>query len=239
MGIMKKLFLILILIFCVSTVFAQNYFVQSPENPDIKIREERTLFILDFSNSMNEYINSGKKIDTMLDTMRSILPKINPQNEVGMRAYGYRVGFTPYDSCKASKLMVPVIKGGSSMISRQLEKTRAVGMTPITYSLKLALNKDFEGYMGQKHIVLLTDGGENCDESPCVFMMKNLKYYPNVKIDVIAYDIKNNDDISQLECVALVTRGRFYTANTAIELANSLSNSLNIKKDVEAKIIMP
>ena len=87
--------------------------------------------------------------------------------------------------------------------------------------------------------MLLTDGGENCDESPCVFMMKNLKYDPNVKIDVIAYDIKNNDDISQLECVALVTRGRFYTANTAVELANSLSNSLNIKKDVEAKIIMP
>lgn len=236
---MKKFILLLVSVFCVSTVFAQEYFVQSPDNPNIKIKDEKTLFILDFSNSMNEYINSRKKIDTMLDTMREILPKINPQNEVGMRAYGYRVGFTPYDSCKASKLMVPITKGGSTMIARQLEKTRAIGMTPITYSLKFALNKDFNEYMGQKHIVLLTDGGENCDESPCTFIMKKLKFHPDVKIDVIAYDIKNRDDISQLECVALVTRGRFYTANTASELANSLSNSLNIKKEVDAKIIMP
>ena len=85
----------------------------------------------------------------------------------------------------------------------------------------------------------MTDGGENCDESPCTFMTKNLRFYPNVKIDVIAYDIRNSDDISQLECVAYTTRGQFYTANTAAELAKSLNNSLNIEKEVEGKIILP
>ena len=70
-------------------------------------------------------------------------------------------------------------------------------------------------------------------------MTKNLKYYPNLKIDVIAYDIRNSDDISQLQCVALVTRGKFYTANTMAELFDSLNNSLNIEKEVEGKIILP
>ena len=142
---MKKYILAIILLVFVSKTFADSYNLQYYDNYNIKVGEEKTLFILDFSNSMNEFLHNERKVDVMLKTMREILPKINPQNEVGMRAYGYRVGFTPYDSCKASKLMVPVIKGGSSMISRQLEKTRAVGMTPITYSLKLALNKDFEG----------------------------------------------------------------------------------------------
>ena len=234
---MKKFILICLTILCVNVVFAESYRVQSPDNPDIEVKNEQTLFILDFSNSMNEFLNSRKKVDIMLDTMREILPKINPQNPVGMRAYGYRIGVTPYDSCKASKLMIPIMKGGNHLVAERIEKTRAVGMTPITHSLKLALNKDFKDFNGQKHIILLTDGGENCDESPCTFMTKNLRFYPDVKIDVIAYDIRNSDDISQLECVALVTRGQFYTANTAAELANSLNNSLNIEKEVEGKVI--
>lgn len=234
---MKKFILIFFVVLCVNVVFAESYRVQSPDNPDIEVKNEQTLFILDFSNSMNEFLNSRKKVDIMLDTMREILPKISSQNPVGMRAYGYRIGITPYDSCKASKLMVPITKGGNHLVAERIEKTRAIGMTPITYSLKNALNKDFKDFNGQKHIILLTDGGENCDESPCTFMTKNLRFYPDVKIDVIAYDIRNSDDISQLECVALVTRGQFYTANTAAELANSLNNSLNIEKEVEGKVI--
>lgn len=236
---MKKFILICLTIFCVNIVFAESYRIQSPYNPDIEVKNEQTLFILDFSNSMNEFLNSRKKVDIMLDTMREILPKISSQNPVGMRAYGYRMGITPYDSCKASKLMVPITKGGNHLVANQIEKTRAIGMTPITYSLKSALDKDFKYFNGQKHIILLTDGGENCDESPCTFITKNLRFYPNVKIDVIAYDISNSEDISQLECVALVTRGQFYTANTAAELANSLNNSLNIEKEVEGKVILP
>lgn len=208
-----------------------------PNNYQIDINKEKTLFILDFSNSMNEYLNSERKIDSMLSTMQNLLNKISPQKEVGMRAYGYRIGITPYDACKASKLMVPITKGGNFLIKKQLENMKAMGMTPITNSLKLALNNDFKGFLGQKHIILLTDGGENCNESPCTFITKNLKYYTNLKIDVIAYDLKNKDDISQLQCVAFATKGQFYQANTTAELAKSLNNSINVHKEVEAKII--
>ena len=208
-----------------------------PNNYQIDINKEKTLFILDFSNSMNEYLNSERKIDSMLSTMQNLLNKISPQKEVGMRAYGYRIGITPYDACKASKLMIPITKGGNFLIKKQLENMKAMGMTPITNSLKLALNNDFKGFLGQKHIILLTDGGENCNESPCTFITKNLKYYTNLKIDVIAYDLKNKDDISQLQCVAFATKGQFYQSNTTAELAKSLNNSINAHKEVEAKII--
>ena len=69
-------------------------------------------------------------------------------------------------------------------------------------------------------------------------MTKNLRFFPNLKIDVIAYDMQDEDDLSQLQCVALVTRGRFYNANTSAELLNSLNNSLNIEKEVEGKVIL-
>ena len=57
-------------------------------------------------------------------------------------------------------------------------------MTPITYSLKQAVKKDFLGYSGKKHIILLTDGGENCDESPCAYVMELIKVRKDIKIDV-------------------------------------------------------
>ena len=110
-------------------------------------------------------------------------------------------------------------------------------MTPITYSLKQAINKDFIGYSGKKHIILLTDGGENCDESPCKFVMNLVKFRKDIEIDVIAFNIDNSDDLAQLECTSMVTSGKFYNAQTSAELIKSLNKSVNGFKEVEAKIL--
>ena len=110
------LFLCFILSFC--TVQAEDYNVHSPNNSSINVGEEKTLFILDFSSSMKEYLNKERKVDSMLKTMHNILQNISPQKEVGMRVYGYRAGITAYDSCKASKLVVPITKGGNYLIKQ-------------------------------------------------------------------------------------------------------------------------
>ena len=108
----------------------------------------------------------------------------------------------------------------------------------IAFSLKSAVNKDFSGFNGTKHIILLTDGGENCDESPCEWAMDLIQYRNDVKIDVIAFNISDEDDLDQLRCTALVTTGKFHSANTSAELVDSLKDSLNMSKEVEAKIIV-
>ena len=110
-------------------------------------------------------------------------------------------------------------------------------MTPITYSLKQAVKHDFLGVTGKKRIILLTDGGENCDESPCTYVMELIKVRKDISIDVIAFNVKDRDDLEQLECTALVTSGKFYTADTAVELVDSLTKSVSSKKEVDAKII--
>lgn len=234
---MKKLFLILSL-FISLPVFAEGYGVYTPETyrhaPDVG---EMTLFILDFSNSMTEYVDGESKVDLMLDTMRQILPTLSKNSFVGLRVYGHRMGFTPVDSCRASSLIVPITRSNSVNILNSLSSVHPRGMTPITFSLKQAIRNDFIGFTGKKHIILLTDGGENCDESPCKYVMELIKIRKDVSIDVIAFNIDNEDDLAQLECTALVTSGKFYTANTAAELARSLNNSLNVHKEVEAKII--
>lgn len=243
---MKKLFLPIIFTCCIligCPVLSEQYGVYSPQNYNKNFSSnpegERILFILDLSNSMEESPEGSTKFDLMINTMREILPKINPNTWVGLRVYGHRMGFTPMEACRASSLVSPISTHNTTNIEHALSKTKPRGMTPITYSLKQAIKYDFMGFYGKKHIILLTDGGENCDESPCTFVMNLIKIRKDVSIDVIAFNISDSDDLEQLECTALVTSGKFYNAQTSAELINSFNNSLEGVKNVEAKIIMP
>ena len=200
---------------------------------------ERLLFIMDFSNSMTESLDGATKVELMLDTMKKILPKINPNTRVGLRIYGHRMGLTPVEACRASLLVNPIKQNNTENIAQSLIKTKPRGMTPITYSLKQAIKYDFMGFSGKKHIILMTDGGENCDESPCKFVMNLIKIRRDVSIDVIAFNIKDQDDLEQLQCTALVTSGKFYNAQTAAELLQGFDNSIGSIKSVEAKLVLP
>lgn len=235
--VMKKILLILGFIVLCLPVWAANYNIyRGGATPNID-ENERVLFILDFSNSMSEYLDGRRKVDLMIDTMRKILTEISPNISVGLRVYGHRTGFTPFEACRASSLISPINPENGFNIQNQLSEIKPRGMTPITYSLKQAVKNDFLGFTGKKHIILLTDGGENCDESPCKYVMELVQIRKDVTIDVIAFNIDDEDDLAQLECTSMVTSGKFYNAQTAAELARSLNNSISGLKEVEAKII--
>ncbi len=202
-------------------------------------QEEFILFIVDFSNSMTERLHGTKKINMVLDTMQQLLPQIPKNQRVGLRVYGHKNGslLMPNAACKASSLIVPMIRGSAPQIQSALFALKPTGWTPITYSLKQAVNVDFAGVDGKKRIILLSDGGENCDESPCDYIMELTKTRQDIIIDVIAFNIYDQEANNQLKCTALVTSGKFYSANTAAELLQSLQNSLNVQKEVQGVII--
>lgn len=237
---MRNIFVAFILVFVGNLIFAeQNYNVYNFDNYQYTSLpvNEKILFIMDYSNSMNEFIGTARKVDEMTQTMEMVLGRVNPATELGLRVYGYRMGFTSWDSCKASRLAVEVGNDNSFAIIETLKNTKARGMTPITYSLKMAVNEDLAEVEGKKRIILLSDGGENCDESPCAYATRELAKRRDIMIDVIAFNIDNDEDLNQLKCVALVTSGKFYTANTKGELVKVLDKSVEAKKEVEAEIM--
>ncbi len=242
---MKRLltFLFLIIISASAIAFAgANYTYSTPDTFQYKPQEttdnrEKILFILDLSNSMNEQLGNRTKFDVALSTMREILPLIPPNTAVGLRVYGHRTGFTPKQSCTASQLISPIQPNNTANIYSRLNSLSAVGWTPITYSLKQAAYSDFPETTSKKRIILISDGGENCDESPCDFIINLQKYRDDIRIDVIALAIGDYDANNQLKCVALVTSGKFYNANTAADLKNSLQDSLNLQKEVQGVIL--
>lgn len=201
--------------------------------------DSQILFIVDFSNSMNETIGDKSKLEIARSTLAEILPKIPPTVKTGLRIYGHKSGFTYLQGCQASTLAVPLANGNYQSILGSLWSTHAIGWTPITYSLKQAVNKDFIGTTGTKHIILLTDGGENCDESPCTYVINLMKERDDVKIDVIAFDIKDVEANNQLRCTALMTSGKFLSADSEEDLSRSLFETVGINKDVKGSIKIP
>ena len=228
---MKKLFIFLA---AAGVVFGcQNNVFAVPEDDN-----EAVLFIVDFSNSMAEKFRGVKKIDMVLETIDEILPTIPRSQKIGLRVYGHKSGFLASTACKASSLLVPITQGSAGSIQGSLYNLKPTGWTPITYALKQAVTYDFAGFSGKKRIILLSDGGENCDESPCDYALELIKQRDDIFIDVIAFTIFDQEAKNQLKCAALATSVKFYTANTTAELKKSLSNSLNAKKEVQGKIIL-
>ena len=229
---MKKF--LIILFFAVLPVLA--YEVYTPEKYSFQDNGDKLLFILDFSNSMSEYIEHKTKINQVKDMMNTILPQISPDTSIGMRVYGHTCNIIAYNACRSSELVVPLGEKNNQNILNAMQKLRPRGMTPITYSLKQAVKKDLNGFDGVKHIILLTDGGENCDESPCDYSIALVKNRKDIKIDVIAFNVNDSDDLAQLQCTANVTGGNFSTANTRGELFRSMEEMIVPHKNVEAVI---
>lgn len=239
---MRLIAILLVTVFFIIPARAaeSGYGLYRPENYNYEKygnTDEKILFIMDFSNSMTDYLNGQRKLDLMLETMAQILPHIGRDVSIGLRIYGHKMGFTAFEACRASTLAVPIAPANAFNVQRSLNDTKPRGMTPITYSLKQAVKYDFLGINGKKRIILLTDGGENCDESPCTYVMELIKVRKDISIDVIAFNVKDRDDLEQLECTALVTSGKFYTADTAAELVDRMTQSISGKKEVEAKIL--
>jgi Ca-activated chloride channel family protein len=227
---MQKFILFLTLV--IIPVFAYEVF--SPDDYAYNKNGDKLLFVIDFSNSMSEYLEHQTKINQVKEMMTYIMPKISSDTKIGLRVYGHTCNLIAYQACRSSELVVPLGLNNSLNINSRLKNLRPRGMTPITYSLKQSVKKDLQGYNGIKHIILLTDGGENCDESPCDYAIELMKQRRDIKIDVIAFDVHDSDDLAQLKCTADVTGGIFSEAETKAELFKSMENMIIPHKQVEA-----
>lgn len=228
---MKKFLIILCLTIILPTIAYQVYM---PNEYTYQDSGDKLLFVVDFSNSMGEYLEHKTKANQVKEMMKKILPKISSDTKIGIRVYGHTCNLFAYNACRSSELLVPLGINNYAQINSAIAKLRPKGMTPITYSLKQSVNKDLKNFDGIKHIILLTDGGENCDESPCDYAIELMKERRDIKIDVIAFNVHDSRDLDQLKCVADVTSAKFIQADTNAELIQSMEDLILPHKQVEA-----
>lgn len=191
---------------------------------------ERTFvqIILDASGSMLEEINGESKINTAKKMIKVAIQSIDAGNSItSLRTFGHR---RPHD-CKDIELRLGFYeKNLSALNERVLEIQPAErGMTPLAKALEQAA-EDFKDHPGPKRIIAITDGVETCGGDPCKAAEKLRKEY-DVKVYVLTYGAKKEDDFSELNCV-----GKTQNAKSPEAFAQALSDltmeALNTKQTI-------
>lgn len=202
-------------------------------------KNQNVMIILDSSDSMSETIASGNesKMVAAKRTVLDVLRNISPDTHVGLRIYGNST--SPFSACHATNVLVPLGQNNRNLIASKMIGIQPTGMTPISYAIIRSLDEDFQTVNGPKTIILISDGIETCGEDPCHVAVRLQHMGINVKINVIGLGLQDYAATKQLRCVALGTKGKFYSANTAAELAQSMGRAMAIETKVQGTIMTP
>ncbi|HLF74703.1 MAG TPA: protein kinase [Anaerolineales bacterium] len=182
-------------------------------------------YILDASGSMLQTLQGKTRLQIAQEVLSARLSALPPNTQVGLRVYGHRV---PYqgresESCQDIELVVPIQANGAQSIIDWLPGMQALGMTPMSESIRQAAN-DFTFEPGRRNfIVLISDGEETCGEEPATVV----EYLQEIGIDfaihVIGLDV-DAQTAAQLKRIADVAGGVYFDAKSEEDLDAALIN---------------
>jgi Mg-chelatase subunit ChlD len=194
----------------------------------------RLELVLDCSGSMRERkrkIDGKLKIDVAKEVMRNIIESLPDDMEVALRVYGHRIKEGRPGDCQDSQLIVPFGKLNKSRLLQQVQKIKALGTTPLAYSLENAAG-DFPKGSGEKLIVLVTDGKEECGGDPAEVAQRLVREGLNVRVNVVGFALADENVKQDMRQVAEITGGYFFDAQNRQGLRASLQSALAVPFDV-------
>ena len=221
---MKNLFKTFLMLAFVLFSFSSIAFSESNKYVEI---------ILDASGSMNERVGGEAKIDIAKRVLINLIESWKQEGlgdmEVGLRVYGHEFDAqgTKKKACNASELIIPIEKLDIEKIKRAIAPIEAKGYTPIALSLKLSQNDFTSGR--DNMVILISDGKETCGGDPCGVAEQLHDSGIKLKVEVVGFDISAVDK-RELECIARVSGGKFYSAKDAQSLTDSVVVDVHWRK---------
>lgn len=199
------------------------------------------LILLDCSFSMKEKLEgSMQKMDAAKMVLQQALARVPSDVNLGLRVFGQGYTGDPFMDCKQSGLLVPLGQGNRRSIIERVRQVHPYGLTPLEYALRQAAESDLAGLPGPKTLILISDGADTCGGNPCEFIKQLPRMGIKLKVDIVGLSLKNRpDDViarHQLNCITETSGGKYYDANTAAQLIESISASVN--KAISGRVIM-
>jgi hypothetical protein len=185
-------------------------------------QERNTLLVLDSSGSMAARLTEGtSKLDAAKRALKRYSNVISNVTNMGFLVYGHKGNNTEAgkaESCPGIELLAPLGQLKPDTIDAVLDQFQPTGWTPIAAALTAA-GEAFAGQEGAvNRIVLVSDGIETCGGDP-VAVAKQLKEQGlDIVIDVIGFDIEQQEEVEQLRAIATATGGQYYDAKTRADL---------------------
>ncbi|WP_198671556.1 vWA domain-containing protein [Desertihabitans aurantiacus] len=185
--------------------------------------ETSVLLLLDVSGSMNEEISSGgTKLAAAKEALKEVADELPAGTRVGLRVYGSEIAAPQEEdprACEDSELVLPVGPLDRDAMYEAVDSFEAVGETPIAYSMQQAV-KDL-GTEGNRVLVLISDGEENCVPDPCPVAEELAGSGVDLQFNAIGLDV-GAEAREQLQCIAEAGGGSYYDADESEELSDSI-----------------
>ena len=191
----------------------------------------RLALILDASGSMWAKVGARTRIDIAKGVMAQVVEKLPDDAEVALRVYGHRIGPGKPGACEDSELVFPFAKIDKRRLLERIRLIRALGTTPIAYSLR-QVAKDFDGAPGEKMVVLVTDGKEECGGNPSAAVSELLAQGVNARVNIVGFALADEATKWEVQRVAELSGGRFFDAADATGLRGAIEQALAAPYDV-------
>lgn len=198
----------------------------SPTDPDAEEEygapDSELVLALDASGSMNETDSDGTpRIEAARDALHDVVDGLDDDLAVGFRVFSNEISDPDHaDACEDSELVVPVEGGNRADLREAIDAYDAVGgRTPLAYALEEAA-EDL-GDEGQRTIILVSDGEENCVPDPCEVAETISSQGIDLNIHTVGYNVEE-EARDQLQCIAEAGDGEYFDAEDTETLKRTL-----------------
>lgn len=198
---------------------------ESGGRPALSISNRAVEIVVDASGSMWGQMDGRTKIGIAKEILEGALDWLPPDLNLSLRAYGHQHDRTERN-CEDTQLLVSPGSGNRAEIRSAIAGLRPKGQTPLGYSLA-QISADMEGFVGERAVVLVTDGLESCGgDAPAE--ARSLQVGGTVPVHVIGFGLagRADEDLASLRAIADASGGRFLTASSAAELRRALSTTV-------------
>ncbi|MGI9405583.1 MAG: vWA domain-containing protein [Hyphomicrobiaceae bacterium] len=180
----------------------------------------QAVIVFDGSGSMWGRIGERSKFEVARDVMTSVLPNYADRIALGLIVYGHR----RKSDCNDIETFAAPATGQFAALENAFERIRPHGKTPIASSLEQAASTLTNGQGG--HIVVLTDGIENCRKNLCKATTALKEAAPGLTISVIGLAMRERH-VASIRCLADIGGGRLLVANGKESLHTGLTHILS------------
>lgn len=185
--------------------------------------------ILDASGSMKRAIGGRPMIDTAKSVLTDIVRGLPPDMHVALRVYGHRIREGQPGACQDSELVFPFGKLDKPQLLSKIGSVRALGTTPIAYSLQQVAT---DMGPGEKMVVLVTDGKEECGGDPTAVVKQLAAAGVKLKLNIVGFALADAALKAELQKLAQLTAGQFVDAKDATSLRSAIEQSFALPYEV-------
>lgn len=185
----------------------------------VPAQADSVMLVYDASYSMLDRLPDGRvRLAVARQAVAEVLENWQTGTPLGLVAYGHRTRV-----CDDVELVIPPGSMDPTRASAAVRQLQPYGLTPLIAAIEMAADAIADAD-GQRSVVVITDGGENCRPDPCGDA-RRLAQRVDVQVHIIAFDMHPAES-AIISCIADATEGLFLRADDAESLAAALSGAL-------------